>query len=148
MTLHELHHCSIRTDKLEQTKEFFVTALGMEIGDRPDFPFPGYWLYVEGEPMVHLVGVDPDDPSGLVHYLGDAAMDGPTGPFDHMAFNISEPVPLRKHLKKNRHRNSSLSLAKDTHSKESFWRVSVPFLLRKHEKFDDDNSLRKTIGKF
>jgi len=102
MTLHELHHCSIRTDKLEETKNFFVTALGMEPGDRPDFPFPGYWLYAEGEPMVHLVGIDPDNPEGLIQYLGDAAMDGPTGAFDHMAFNISEPSPLRKHLKKKK----------------------------------------------
>ena len=102
MTLRELHHCSIRTDKLEATKDFFVGALGMEVGERPAFPFPGYWLYAEGSPVVHLVGIDPDDPEGLVKYLGDAAMDGPTGAFDHMAFNISEPSPLRKHLKNNK----------------------------------------------
>ncbi|MEK9725546.1 MAG: VOC family protein, partial [Rhodospirillaceae bacterium] len=102
MSLNDLHHCSIRTDKLEETKEFFVGALGMEIGDRPPFPFPGYWLYAEGEPVVHLVGIDPDDPSGLIQYLGDAAMDGPTGAFDHMAFNISEAKQLRKHFKKNK----------------------------------------------
>ena len=75
MTLRELHHCSIRTDKLEATKDFFVGALGMEVGERPAFPFPGYWLYAEGSPVVHLVGIDPDDPEGLVQYLGDAAMD-------------------------------------------------------------------------
>ncbi len=104
MTLQELHHCAIRTKRLEETKTFFVDALGMEVGNRPAFDFPGYWLYVDGRAIVHLVGVDPDDPQGLIDYLGDndLDLDAGTGPFDHMAFMISEPTSLRKHLKKNK----------------------------------------------
>ena len=73
MTLSTLDHCSIRTVKLAETRDFYVDLLGMVDGERPDFDFPGNWLYVEGKPVVHLVGVDPDDPSGLMEYLGGPA---------------------------------------------------------------------------
>ena len=70
MGLSSLDHCSIRTVKLDETRNFFVEILGMDDGNRPDFPFPGAWLYVDGAAVVHLVGVDPADPAGLQEYLG------------------------------------------------------------------------------
>lgn len=100
MVLRELNHCSIRTVRLEETKDFFE-ALGLEIGERPDFDFPGYWFYLDGQAVVHLVGVDPDNPQGLIDYLGDRDSDGleGSGNFDHMAFTISEPTDLIARLK-------------------------------------------------
>ena len=44
MSLTSLDHCSIRTVKLGETRDFYVNILGMVDGDRPDFPFPGAWL--------------------------------------------------------------------------------------------------------
>lgn len=89
MTLSLLDHCSIRTVKLDETRDFYVDALGMTDGDRPDFDFPGNWLYLDGKAVVHLVGVDPEDPSGLEAYLrgsiDPASLQGP-GAFDHLAF--------------------------------------------------------------
>jgi catechol 2,3-dioxygenase-like lactoylglutathione lyase family enzyme len=41
MTLSSLDHCSIRTVKLEETRDFYVDLLGMIDGERPDFDFPG-----------------------------------------------------------------------------------------------------------
>lgn len=94
MTLSALDHCSIRTVKLAETRDFYVDVLGMTDGERPDFDFPGNWLYVEGKPIVHLVGIDPDDPSGLQEYLGGSidpeALEG-SGAFDHMAFRAQDP---------------------------------------------------------
>ena len=101
MSLNSLDHCSIRTVKLEETRGFYVDVLGMTDGDRPDFPFPGAWLYVDGVAVVHLVGVDPDDPSGLQEYLGGEvsaeALDG-SGAFDHIAFRAREPGELIERL--------------------------------------------------
>lgn len=97
MTLNLLDHCSIRTVKLAETRDFYVDVLGMIDGDRPDFDFPGHWLYVDGKPVVHLVGVDPDDPSGLQEYLGgpiDADSLQGSGAFDHIAFRAKEPAAL------------------------------------------------------
>lgn len=104
MSLSTLDHCSIRTVKLEETRDFYVDLLGMVDGDRPDFDFPGNWLYVDGKPVVHLVGVDPDDPSGLIEYLGgdiDAAKldgSGGSGAFDHVAFRAKDPEKLMARL--------------------------------------------------
>ena len=100
MTLSSLDHCSIRAVKLKETHDFYKDLLGMIDGERPDFDFPGNWLYVDGRPVIHLVGVDPDDPSGLIAYLGgdvDAAKldgSGGSGAFDHVAFRAREPEKL------------------------------------------------------
>jgi len=105
MTLSSLDHCSIRTVKLEETRDFYVDLLGMIDGERPDFDFPGNWLYVDGRPVIHLVGVDPDNPSGLIAYLGgdvDAEKldgSGGSGAFDHVAFRAREPEKLMALLK-------------------------------------------------
>ena len=45
MPLTQLDHCSIRTALLEETRKFYVDVLGLTVGPRPDFPFPGVWLY-------------------------------------------------------------------------------------------------------
>jgi len=101
MSLSALDHCSIRTVKLAETCDFYTGVLGMTDGDRPDFDFPGHWLYVDGKPVVHLVGIDPDDPSGLQEYLGgsiDAQSLQGSGAFDHVAFRAEEPERLIAHL--------------------------------------------------
>lgn len=97
MSLSTLDHCSIRTVKLAETCDFYTDILGMSDGERPDFDFPGNWLYVDGKPVVHLVGVDPDDPSGLQEYLGgsiDADSLHGSGAFDHVAFRAKDPKSL------------------------------------------------------
>jgi catechol 2,3-dioxygenase-like lactoylglutathione lyase family enzyme len=99
MALSRLDHCSIRTTRLEETRDFYVELLGMRDGERPDFPFPGNWLYVGDDPVVHLVGIDADDPSGLQEYLGDA--DPATlvggGAVDHVAFRgVDAPAQMAR----------------------------------------------------
>lgn len=42
MPLKKLDHYSIRTLQLEETRDFYVDVLGLSVGDRPDFDFPGY----------------------------------------------------------------------------------------------------------
>ena len=100
MPLKKLDHYSIRTLKLEESKDFYVDVLGMTVGDRPDFDFPGYWLYVDGLPVVHLVGIDPDNPQGLIDYLGEVDVDDldSSGTLDHVAFVASDPKAFKEHL--------------------------------------------------
>ena len=103
MSLSSLDHCSIRTVKLRETRQFYVNILGMVDGDRPDFPFPGAWLYVEGVAVVHIIGADPDDSSGLASYLGGEmgadALTG-SGSLDHIAFRAKDPELVMSRLKK------------------------------------------------
>ena len=103
MLINSLDHCAIRTTKLQETRDFFVDILGLEDGERPDFPFPGAWLYTDSTAVIHLIGVDPDDPSGLQRYVGgeisSEALQG-SGAFDHIAFRANDPSVLIERLKK------------------------------------------------
>ncbi|MFL2545836.1 MAG: VOC family protein [Candidatus Rariloculaceae bacterium] len=102
MPIRTLDHCSIRTVKIDESRSFYVDMLGMDEGDRPDFPFPGHWLYVDGHAVVHLVGVDRDDTSGLEEYLGGEVdtdvLDG-SGSFDHIAFCATDESAMLERLK-------------------------------------------------
>jgi len=49
-----IHHVNIRTTDLEGTIAFYTEAVGLTNGYRPDFGFPGAWLYDGAQPAVHL----------------------------------------------------------------------------------------------
>lgn len=101
MTLTRLDHFSIRTTDLEGTRDFYVQVLGMTDGKRPPFKFPGAWLYCGDKDVIHIIGIDPNDKSGLVDYLGDRdemALTG-TGAIDHLAFMAEDLEAARARLK-------------------------------------------------
>jgi catechol 2,3-dioxygenase-like lactoylglutathione lyase family enzyme len=69
-----LDHFNIRTRNLGETVRFYEDVLGLEKGPRPNFAFPGAWMYSEGRAVVHLVDISPtDEPqkpdSGVVHHV-------------------------------------------------------------------------------
>ena len=50
-----LDHVTLRTADLEGTRQFLQDLLGLTVGYRPAFGFPGYWLYEGDQPIVHLI---------------------------------------------------------------------------------------------
>ncbi len=54
MSVRALDHVNIATDKLTETRDFFVNVVGLVEGFRPDVPLPGYWLYAGDRPVLHL----------------------------------------------------------------------------------------------
>lgn len=74
----DLDHINIATDKLAETRAFYMDVLGLTERWRPDFNFDGHWLYAGDRPVVHLMtrptaGVGSDQAS-LNHYafaIGD-----------------------------------------------------------------------------
>lgn len=102
MPIRTLDHCSIRTLKLDESRDFYIDVLGMDDGARPNLPFPGIWLYVDGHTVIHLVGVDPEDSSGLMEYLGGDidpdALEG-SGSLDHIAFFGTDAPAMKERLK-------------------------------------------------
>jgi catechol 2,3-dioxygenase-like lactoylglutathione lyase family enzyme len=96
MPLTELNHYFVRANDLERSKRFYCEVLGFEEMPRPNFPFPGYWLGVNGRIQVHM------GPHGIqnseLYYLGttpQSATDN-TGIVDHIAFLATEPETFAK----------------------------------------------------
>jgi catechol 2,3-dioxygenase-like lactoylglutathione lyase family enzyme len=108
MAINKLSHYSIRTLDLEATRRFYTEVLGFSVGPRPPFKFLGLWLYNGSHDsydnaIVHIIGIDPNDPQGLKDYLGDrdtASLQGGTGTFDHIAFAATDVAGMVSHLKK------------------------------------------------
>ena len=89
MPLEVMEHVNIRAADMEATKEFYCDVLGMYVGERPPFDFPGYWIYLGDTAVVHLISAD-SSPE-LDGYLG--AKDGTSagsGAIDHVAFSGSD----------------------------------------------------------
>ncbi|MEM8740582.1 MAG: VOC family protein [Pseudomonadota bacterium] len=57
MGLETLDHVNIRTADATTLADWYSRVLGLENGPRPDFPFPGAWLYAGPRAVVHLIGV-------------------------------------------------------------------------------------------
>jgi catechol 2,3-dioxygenase-like lactoylglutathione lyase family enzyme len=70
-----LNHANLSTAKLDETVAFFTVVIGLTVGPRPGFPFPGAWLYVGGQPVLHIVE--------------RAAPREPQGALDHISFTVA-----------------------------------------------------------
>lgn len=62
VTLKRLDHVNVRTANLNAMIDWYGDLLGMTTGPRPDFSFPGAWLYIGHDPVIHLVGVETQPP--------------------------------------------------------------------------------------
>ena len=110
MPIAKLSHYSIRTTDLEASRRFYTDVMGFSVGPRPAFNFPGLWLYSGGHDtydnaVVHIIGIDPNDPQGLKDYLGDrdaASLTGGTGTFDHIAFSATGLAAMLDHLRQKK----------------------------------------------
>jgi catechol 2,3-dioxygenase-like lactoylglutathione lyase family enzyme len=85
MALENLDHISINPADLDQSVAFYTEILGLENGDRPDFSFPGAWIYCGGRPVVHLIG--------------GRAGDGDSGAVDHFAFRGTDAPAFTRRLR-------------------------------------------------
>lgn len=100
-----LNHYSIRTTDLKSSVDFYAQVLGLTVGPRPEFPFPGAWMY-RGDhadyanAVVHIIGMQVQAGDGLQDYLGErdaASLDG-SGAIDHVAFNADGLGTMLAHL--------------------------------------------------
>lgn len=76
MDISGLNHYTIRCmpQELPMLRDFYTGCLGLQPGDRPVMPAPGYWLYSKGQPIVHL------------YASLEASAAGPTAALDHISF--------------------------------------------------------------
>lgn len=69
-----LDHYNVFCRDLHRTVAFYEKYVGLRVGDRPPFSFPGAWLYAGDKAVLHLVAES-----------GREAQGG--GAIDHIAFN-------------------------------------------------------------
>ena len=97
MSLKSFEHVLIFTEDLEASHDFYVNMIGLRVGWRPDFPFPGYWLYLGESACIHLALStsirNPGDENTSGQTSSDYVLEGQkgdskgTGRIAHVAFN-------------------------------------------------------------
>ncbi len=93
--LRGIDHCTIRVrpQDVGAMEAFYTRVVGLVPGKRPDFSFPGLWLYLGDTAAVHIAGVlpaeDPPPPKGAP---------GSTGQFDHVSFRAENRAATEAHL--------------------------------------------------
>ncbi|MES2102932.1 MAG: VOC family protein [Pseudomonadota bacterium] len=76
-----LDHATIYSANLEAIRHFFCNVAGLTEGKRPPFGVRGYWLYMQGRAVIHLVNS---------RALGPAGLASPR--IDHAAFRMENPA--------------------------------------------------------
>lgn len=108
MAISRLAHYTIRTTDMAATRKFYTEVLGFRVGYRPDFDFPGIWLYLGDVDdaeygTVHVIGIEPGNTKGLADYLGEKSAKASigTGALDHIAFAATDLAQMRARLDQN-----------------------------------------------
>ena len=58
MTILGINHFTILTTEIERSCLFYETIIRAKVGPRPNFNFPGAWLYIDEKPIIHLVQIE------------------------------------------------------------------------------------------
>jgi catechol 2,3-dioxygenase-like lactoylglutathione lyase family enzyme len=102
MPVTALNHYLIVSKNLERSKKFYQEVLGLDVAERPDFGFPGYWLKTGDNICVHLASQAPNKIRDQFllkkHPKGTAG----SGSVDHIAFLAQDPEGVRNRIQKNK----------------------------------------------
>jgi catechol 2,3-dioxygenase-like lactoylglutathione lyase family enzyme len=102
MPLTGLNHYLIVSRDLDRSRRFYEDVLGMQLAERPDFGFPGYWLKLGDDICVHLASQAPNEIRDQFllkkHPKGTAG----SGSVDHIAFLAQDPIEVRNRIQKNK----------------------------------------------
>jgi len=102
MPITSLNHYLIVSKNLERSKKFYEEVLGLELAERPDFGFPGYWLRTGDEICVHLASQAPNEIRDRYLLKKHPRGTNGSGSVDHIAFLAKDPEGVRDRIKKNK----------------------------------------------
>jgi catechol 2,3-dioxygenase-like lactoylglutathione lyase family enzyme len=101
MPLTRMEHLLVLTDDIDATRDFYRDALGLNEGERPPLEFPGYWLYLDGVPCIHVAERTAFEAhSEQLGIEASPAGEG-TGAVDHLAFNGDDYDGARAQLERS-----------------------------------------------
>jgi catechol 2,3-dioxygenase-like lactoylglutathione lyase family enzyme len=102
MPLTGLNHYLIVSRDLDRSRRFYEDVLGMQLAERPDFGFPGYWLKLGDDICVHLASQAPNEIRDQFllkkHPEGTAG----SGSVDHIAFLARDPREVRERIRRGK----------------------------------------------
>ncbi|HEX9432712.1 MAG TPA: VOC family protein [Burkholderiales bacterium] len=102
MPITELNHFLLVAKNLERTKKFYENVLGLQIAERPDFGFPGYWLKAGDGICVHLASQDPNKIRDQFLLKKHPRGTKGSGSVDHIAFLAQNPGEVRQRIQSNK----------------------------------------------
>jgi catechol 2,3-dioxygenase-like lactoylglutathione lyase family enzyme len=102
MPITELNHFLLVAKDLERTKDFYQRVLGLELAERPDFGFPGYWLKTGDHICVHLASQEPNEIRDQFLLKKHPKGTSGSGSVDHIAFLAQNASEVRDRIRKNK----------------------------------------------
>jgi catechol-2,3-dioxygenase len=90
MPVNGFDHYNLRAERsvLDELCRFYCDVVGLTLGDRPPFRRPGYWLYTNGRPVLHLSETDD----------GEQRSRTAVNTFSHAAFNCTGRAEFEQRL--------------------------------------------------
>jgi len=98
MPINELNHYLLVAKDLERTRRFYQDVLGLELADRPDFGFPGYWLKTGDDICVHLASQEPNEVRDMFLLKKHPKGTNGSGSVDHIAFLAKDAEEVRNRI--------------------------------------------------
>ena len=102
MPVTALNHYLIVSNNLERSKKFYQEVLGLDVAERPDFGFPGYWLKTGDNICVHLASQEPNEIRDQFLLKKHPKGTNGSGSVDHIAFLAQDPEGVRNRIQKNK----------------------------------------------
>src|SRR5262245_16810839 len=102
MPVTSLNHYLIVSKNLERSKKFYQDVLGLDLAERPDFGFPGYWLKTGGDICVHLASQNPNKIRDQFLLKKHPRGTNGSGSVDHIAFLAKDANKVRSRIRKNK----------------------------------------------
>ena len=102
MPVTAINHYLVVSKNLERSKKFYQDVLGLDLAERPDFGFPGYWLKTGDNICVHLASQDPNKIRDQFLLKKHPKGTNGSGSVDHIAFLAQDPEAVRERIQKNR----------------------------------------------
>jgi catechol 2,3-dioxygenase-like lactoylglutathione lyase family enzyme len=102
MPITAINHYLVVSKNLERSKKFYEQVLGLELAERPDFGFPGYWLKTGDNICVHLASQNPNKIRDQFLLKKHPKGTNGSGSVDHIAFLAQDPEAVRNRIQKNK----------------------------------------------